>query len=1278
MLDFVNIKQRNPKKGLIEISPVFIVKKTSDLMVRGRDFYAVWNPETKLWSTNEDDVIDQVDISLNEYADKLKLPDLCDVSIRHMWDSDSGSIDKWHKYVQKQMRDCYKVLDNKIIFSNTETTKRDYASKRLDYPLEEGPCPNYEEIISTLYDPEERKKLEWAIGSIISGDAKKIQKFIVLYGSAGSGKSTILNIIQMLFEGYYTIFDAKELTSSNNSFALEAFKGNPLVAIQHDGDLSRIEDNTKLNSIVSHETMEINEKFKSKYTSKFNAFLFMGTNKPVKITEAKSGLIRRLIDVRPSGRKLIFSKYQQLMDGVPFELGAIAYHCLQVYNELGIDYYSNYIPTDMMAATNDFYDFVENYYSDFKEKDYITLRDAWDLYKKYCDYANVSYPYPMRVVRSELKNYFRNYDEDLRVNGEHKRKVYSGFIKEKFGYEPKPELTKAEKKEGWLKFDEQKSRLDYICESYKAQYASAEGTPKKAWDKVTSVLSELDTSKLHYILVPTNHIVIDFDLKDKDGNKSLERNMEAANKFPPTYAELSKSGQGIHLHYIYTGDPEELSRLYDEGIEIKVFTGKSSLRRKLTKCNDLDISVINSGLPKGGKKKVLNQEAIKNEKQLRNLIKKSLNREVWPNTKPSIDFIFKILNDAYNEGLHYDVSDMRQDILIFAMKSNNQSKYCIDLVNHMKFKSDEPSENTEDYGDEAPIIFWDVEVFINLFVIVWKYAGKDKTPVKMINPKPSDVEALFKYRMIGFNNRRYDNHIMYAASMGYSNEELFHLSQAIINDKGVNHMFGEAYNLSYTDVYDFCAKKQSLKKWEIELGIHHQELGLDWDKPVPEELWDTVADYCVNDVVATEAVFDANQGDWTARQILAELSGLTVNDTTNKHTTKLIVGDDKNPQEKFVYTDLSTIFPGYIFENGKSYYKGEEVGEGGYVYAEPGMYYGVETEDVASMHPSSAIKLNVFGPYTPNFKALYEARLAIKHKDFKKAGEMFDGRLKLYLKDEKQAKALSYALKIAINSVYGLTAAGFDNKLRDPRNKDNIVAKYGALFMINLKEEVQKRGFQVIHIKTDSIKVANPTDELRQFIFDYGQQYGFTFETEARYERFCLVNKAVYIAKEEGVEEHNGWTATGEQFAHPYIFKALFSKEPIEFDDYCETKSVTSSIYIDMNEDLPEDSHNYIYVGRVGRFCPIKPGCGGGVLLRQGSQPDKYSALSGTKGYRWMEAEVVKANGKENDIDKNYYISLADAAIRDIEQFGSYDAFVSDAADFMHIPEDAKEDSIPF
>ena len=81
-----------------------------------------------------------------------------------------------------------------------------------------------------------------------------------------------------------------------------------------------------------------------------------------------------------------------------------------------------------------------------------------------------------------------------------------------------------------------------------------------------------------------------------------------------------------------------------------------------------------------------------------------------------------------------------------------------------------------------------------------------------------------------------------------------------------------SYNVSYTDVYDFASagNKKSLKKLEIEMGIHHQELGLPWDQPVPEELWTKVAEYCDNDVIATEAAFHYLKADWTARQILAD------------------------------------------------------------------------------------------------------------------------------------------------------------------------------------------------------------------------------------------------------------------------------------------------------------------------------------------------------------------------------------------------------------------------
>ena len=130
------------------------------------------------------------------------------------------------------------------------------------------------------------------------------------------------------------------------------------------------------------------------------------------------------------------------------------------------------------------------------------------------------------------------------------------------------------------------------------------------------------------------------------------------------------------------------------------------------------------------------------------------------------------------------------------------------------------------------------------------------------------------------------------------------------------------------------------------------ELDLPWDEPVDEKDWLRVVEYCVNDVRATEAVLEDRWPDFVARQILAELSGLTVNDTTQRHTAKIVFGDDKNPQKQFVYTDLSESFPGYKFELGKSSYRGEDPGEGGYVYAEPGIYENVALLDVASMHPT--------------------------------------------------------------------------------------------------------------------------------------------------------------------------------------------------------------------------------------------------------------------------------------------------------------------------------------
>ena len=378
MLDFMTIATKSTKKGLVEIYPKFIIKKSQDLMIRGGDFYAIWVEERGLWSTDEDDAIQLIDNELSKFYEERGGNFDEAVKVLYMRDSESGMIGSWHKYCQKQMRDSFHMLDEKLIFSNSPTNKKDYASKRLDYPLEPGKIDAYDRLMSVLYSEEERRKIEWAIGSIVTGDSKKIQKFMVLYGAAGTGKSTVLNIIQQLFEGYYSVFDAKALGSSSNAFALEAFKSNPLVAIQHDGDLSKIEDNTRLNSLVSHEMMTINEKFKSQYSNRFKCFLFMGTNKPVKITDAKSGLIRRLIDVHPSGNKLSPKEYKTTVKQIGFELGAIAYYCQEVYlSDPGA--YDDYIPTEMLGASNDFYNFVLDSYPIFKKEDGVTLKAAWEM-----------------------------------------------------------------------------------------------------------------------------------------------------------------------------------------------------------------------------------------------------------------------------------------------------------------------------------------------------------------------------------------------------------------------------------------------------------------------------------------------------------------------------------------------------------------------------------------------------------------------------------------------------------------------------------------------------------------------------------------------------------------------------------------------------------------------------------------------------------------------------------------------------------------------------------
>lgn len=1356
MPDFLRVVINTEAKGGAIAYPTFICGRVKDIMVQGGKFKAAWDEDNSVWITDKNlipGLIDrEIDKAIDAAEEKTGYSRKAYREIRYARLGTYKVMNEFKNYIENQMADNYIPLDHKLVFKSDPYRREDYSTTRLPYDIVEMETPGFDKMMETLYYPQERKKIMWAIGSILSGDSKKIQKFFALYGLPGKGKGTVIKIIEQLFPGYYSTFNADALTSRSSQFSMEPFKNNPLVAIDADAELKYITDNTRLNTIVSHEYMIINEKHKQQYRMKIESMLFMATNDPIQITSVSSGLMRRLVDIRPSGNTLDEDDYFRCEEQIPFELGGIAYKCLQVYLE-NPKAYNKYVPVEQLSNTNETFLFLMEYREVFETEEYTTLKVAYERYKKFCEESGIDRPLKRMDFGRELKNYFEEFYPELRTpDGAHRSCVYKGFKYQMYARRSEDEanLKKLESKDifdtlpEWLKLSQVCSDVNILNRAYAtrpAQYAfGPDEIPKKKWDDVTTKLTDILTTQTHYVLPPSKHIILDFDLKDPStGKKSLERNLKAAAKFPKTYAETSKSGEGLHLHYIYDGDTDELSMLYDEGIEIKVFKGKSALRRRLSLCNNEEIAHLNSGLPlKEVKKKMIDWDVVKDEKHLRACVKKALRREIHANTRPSIDFIKMKTDEAYESGMHYDISDLYQAVMNFASMSTNQSEYCMNLVLEMKFKSEEPAEPVGGDG-EKPIAFFDWEVFPNLSIMCYKVAGgvigdagKNEV-VRLINPTSNQVSEFFSsYRAIGFNNLGYDNPISYARILGYTNERLYELSKAIIV-KGERNPFRESKNLSFTDIYDFAngENRKSLKLWEIELGLHHQEFPLDWDKPVPEDRWEEAADYCANDVCATEVVFYHLKADYTARCILAQVSGLTVNDRTNDHTCRIIFGNNRNPQSAFNYPDLSKEFPGYEFSafgidedrynkwpdgksvktTGHSIFMGDDPSEGGYVYFEPGIYHNVALLDVASLHPTSIEVMQLFGPeYTAKFSEIKSARVALKHKDWSAARGYLNGALAPFLegvedksKDEQQqvSDELSYAFKIPINAVFGLTAAKFQNPCRDPRNVDNVVAKRGALFMILLKHEVQKRGFTVVHIKTDSIKIAEATKEIIDFAMNFGSKYGYYFEHEATYARMCLVNKAVYVAKYDefgertkGGKHANSWTATGAEFQHPYIFKTLFSHEPIEFKDCCETKSVSggASIYLDYNEDLVDgyeqeidslndqlkkatsgkldirkqmkvlkekidDTHNLSFIGRCGSFVPISKGFGGGLMMRVDGS--KIGAVSGTKGYRWMDAEEATSRGLQNNIDVGYFRMLVDSSIDHISEFGDADEFIN-------------------
>lgn len=1351
MLDFLNIEivAKDIKGGQSYTTDVsFNTIINEDLITAGGAFQAWYDEETGYWSRNEKKLFKRMDkqikIIAKENGAKATL----------MSKSTSGLSKHWRSFCKELIPTSNKPvqpLDQKILFESAEVTREDYASFKLGYNPVDMETPYYDELIHTLYSGINLHMWEWAVGATLSGDAPNVDRLIILKGKPGTGKSTALNILKMMLEApdidkdqthKYWSSAALDRLGSSKTFATAMFDGkDPVVFMQEDADMSYIAKNQILNSALDHEEIEVEQKYQKAYPKKLNCMFFIGSNKDFHINDTNSGMIRRILDIYPTGNTVSFSTYNKCMEGIKYELGGIAYHCMREYQR-NKDFFRRYRPTGMMRRTSPVYWFVQQRYMDLCKMDPISDDKLWAMWTADNENTKEKHSYSKRELISQIEPFYKDGYDTM-------SKTFSGFDAElsdpEYGmhslgqWNTEGGIEEVHVNNNWLDVKdlvEIPSLVDTLEENCPAQYSKENGTPAVGWDDVKTKLKDLDTSKEHYVRTPLNHIVIDFDIRNPEtGDKDLEANIAAANMFPPTYCECSKSGKGLHLHYIYTDDPNKLSALYAPGIEIKVFKGKSALRRKLTLCNNIEVRKISGGaLPR--KKEVnstIKDKIIHDQTHLENLVNMTLAGRVegLSGTIQMIRFIDKLFEEAYDSGFTYDLDHMFRSIDMLASNSttgpNDDCTEAKKIVLGMKMHSKDRDTYRPDvsidiecfdpkdpkYWTDEGIGIWDWEIFCNKSLLVWETLDSPEQHVWW-NPTAEQIEFLMKnYKLIGHNTIYYDNFMAYGRGyQGLSNKGLFDLSQKIISgDRSAGPY--QAKNISYADTLAFApsGKKQSLKKWEIQLDIPHEELDWDWNEPLPDDMDSIVEHYCKQDVRATKLVFLYLKPEWEAHKMLAKMAGGIPNNTANDLTKMIVFGDNKHPQEMFEYrnladpvTDISEdklmfltkwypemiaeefvawdgtksilpCFPSYGFDpfapkGEKSYYRGIYVSEGGHVQVKEGIYTMVALLDIAGMHPSSIGAEMLWGEEaTDRYLQLKQNRIWIKHKEWDK---MRQGILADFVPQmesgEVNPKLVSTALKTPINGAYGLTDTSFPNPFKDERNKDNIVAKRGALFMVDLQKYIEgELGCEVIHTKTDSVKIPNATKEVIEKIMAFGKRYGYDFEHEATYERLAIVNGSTYVARYASEQEcidmygycpednkgHDGteWTATAIEFQRPYVFKTLFSKEPIEYKDLKEVKQSTNGKIFIEREGKPDK-----FIGKVGAFVPLKDG---GELkihtMKDGVLRKNFP--SGSKGFLWDD---YYNHGPEDmdKIDYDYYNKLVTEARDKIMDVGNVEWFL--------------------
>jgi hypothetical protein len=388
--------------------------------------------------------------------------------------------------------------------------------------------------------------------------------------------------------------------------------------------------------------------------------------------------------------------------------------------------------------------------------------------------------------------------------------------------------------------------------------------------------------------------------------------------------------------------------------------------------------------------------------------------------------------------------------------------------------------------NDQDLLFYDIEVFSHNALVVFK--DINKRLVRVFHNNFVKLADFIKGKtLVSFNGYFYDDKILTYMLEQKSVYQIKQLNDRLISGEKWNHVSPLIKSLDTFQQID--VSMPSLKKIEGNWGraIIESAVPFDIDRPLTEDEYHEVLDYCIYDVDTTIDVYKKRvESYFQPKRSLVEMLGKenAAKWNTTTLSANLLL---KKPLPKWsnirVPEEMLEIVPPEVADLWLTKNKGSVTlhdfdneivfGFGGAhaTNTKKNYFENVHNLDVASLYPAIIINFNMLGQATPKFREIRDERIRIKHTE----------------------PVRQEGLKLILNSVSGLLRSEY-SLLYNPKAAITMCA-IGQIILYDLAKRLSATC-EIVQINTDGVAFIPHTDDYKRIWKEWETEYDYTLEEE--------------------------------------------------------------------------------------------------------------------------------------------------------------------------------------